>query len=160
MPSSATPKIKELARRLVQSEASALPTGQPSAAFRVCDILRQQLSQSVGVAGFRSLLSRALVMSHGEARWLKAVHVAGNGSLEGLEAAHAHLPQDEIAEGEILLVANLMELLVTFIGEELTLRLVAEAWRVSGLENVGPLERDDHGKKKQTNGTPTSPEDR
>ena len=136
MRNSAMPWIKELARRLVEHEASALPTDQLSAAFRVCETLGQQLSQFVGVAGFRSLLSRALVLSQGQARWLKAVHVAADGSLEGLEDAQANLTQDDMTDGEILLVANLIGLLVTFIGEDLTLRLILEAWQDHGFEDL------------------------
>ena len=121
MPSSPPPWITELARRLVEHEASVTPAEQLSAAFRVCETLRQPLSQLVGVSGFRSLLSRALIMSHERARWLKAVHVAGNGTLEGMVDAQARLPPDEIAQGEIFLISNIIRLLVTFIGEELTL---------------------------------------
>ena len=136
MPSSSNPKTKGLARRLVEHEASPLPADQVSPVFRVCDTLREPLSELVGMAGFRSLLSRALVLSHGQARWLKAVHVSRNGTMEGLEEAHAHLAPDEIAEGEMFLVANILGLLLIFIGEDLTLWLVTEAWKNRGLEDV------------------------
>ncbi|HEX5453228.1 MAG TPA: hypothetical protein VFX06_05495 [Stellaceae bacterium] len=84
-----------------------------------------------GVAGFRSLLSRALALADGEIRWLKAVHVDANGSLEGLD--EAQLSDAEIAEGEAVLVAHLLGLLVTFIGEALTLHLLHEAWPEASL---------------------------
>lgn len=136
MSSRSTPKTKELARRLVEHEASVLTAHPLSTTFRVCEALRQPLIQLVGVAGFRSILSRALVLSHGQARWLKAVHVAANGSLEGLGEAHAHLAQDEIAKGEMFLVANILGLLVTFLGEDLTLGLLTEMWQDRGLEDI------------------------
>jgi hypothetical protein len=50
-----------------------------------------------------------------------------DGSLNSLEAA-AGLPEDEIARGETVLIAHLVALLITFIGEALTLRLLQEAW--------------------------------
>jgi hypothetical protein len=130
MPNSATPKVKQLTSRLMAYEVAAIKSGgaHKSVAFRVCDKLRQPLSRLTGVAGFRSLLSRALALASGEVRWLKALHVAADGSLEGLDEPQEQLSHDEIAEGEVMLIAQLMGLLVTFIGQALTLRLVQEAW--------------------------------
>ena len=130
MPKVFHPKIREMARRLVEHEASALVADvHSSAALRCCERLRQPLARLAGVAAFRSLISRALSLSYAGAPWLNAVHVAANGSFEGLEAAKVHLSQEKIAEGEVLLVAHLIGLLVTFVGEEFTLQLVLEAWR-------------------------------
>jgi len=130
MPNSATQRLKVSARRLVVHETAATKSAgaQKSAAFRVCEKLRQPLSRLSGVAGFRSLLSRALALANDEACWMKAIHVKADGSLEGLEQAQAQLSETEIAEGEVVLIAQLIGLLVTFIGEELTLRLVQESW--------------------------------
>ena len=125
---SAPPRLRNIARRLLALEASSGRTreAEGSAAFPVCEKLRQPLSTLAGVAGFRSLLSRALALADGEIRWLKAVHVDANGSLEGLD--EAQLSDAEIAEGEAVLVAHLLGLLVIFIGEALTLHLLQEAW--------------------------------
>jgi len=111
-----------------ETAATKSAGAQKSAAFRVCEKLRQPLSRLAGVAGFRSLLSRALALTNDEARWMKAIQVKADGSLEGLEEAQAQLSETEIAEGEVVLIAQLIGLLVTFIGEELTLRLVQESW--------------------------------
>ena len=114
---------------MIYESAAAKPAGvNNSPAFRVCEKLRQPLSRLAGVAGFRSLLSRALALANDEACWMKAIHVKADGSLEGLEQAQAQLSETEIAEGEVVLIAQLIGLLVTFIGEELTLRLVQESW--------------------------------
>ena len=138
MPNMATPRVKAFARRLVIYEAAAdKPAGaHKSTVFRVCEKLRQPLSRLAGLAGFRSLLSRALALANGEAPWTKAIHVKPDGSLEGLEQAQAQLSEDEIADGEIILVAQLIGLLVTFIGEELTLRLVQESWPDGPFEDM------------------------
>ena len=130
MPNISTPRLKGFARRLVIYESAAVEPagGHKSQAFRVCEKLRQPLSRLAGVAGFRSLLSRALALANDEARWMKAVHAKADGSLEGLDEAEAQLSESEIAEGEVILVAQLIGLLLTFIGEELTLRLVQESW--------------------------------
>jgi hypothetical protein len=131
MPNNApSPKLKAFALRLVSYEAAmAKPSGaNPSTAFRVCEKLRQPLSRLAGVAGFRSLVSRALALGSAEVRWLKAVHVKADGSLEALAEAEARLSESDIAEGEAVLIAHLIDLLATFIGEGLTLSLVKEAW--------------------------------
>lgn len=110
--------------------------------FGVCEKLRQPLSMLAGVAGFRSLLSRALALAGDEVRWLKAVHVKADGSLEGLD--EAQLSDAEIAAGEAVLVARLIGLLVTFIGEALTVHLVQEAWpeaSLGGLDSEPERER-------------------
>lgn len=120
--------LRNLARRLLALEASAGKTraADGSAAFTVCEKLRLPFSTLAGVAGFRSLLSRALALASDEVRWLKAVHVSAQGSLEGLD--QAQLSDAEIAEGEAALVAQLIGLLVTFIGSTLTLQLLQLAW--------------------------------
>ena len=112
MPDSITPEVKALASRLMAYEAAAVKSGGPhkSVAFRVCDKLRQPLSRLAGAAGFRSLLSRALALASGELRWLKGVHVSADGSLEGLDEQQEELSQDQVAEGEVVLIAQLFGL--------------------------------------------------
>ena len=127
--SRATPKLRRFAQRLLALEAAAsTAAAQAPTAFRVCETLRRPLSRLAGVAGFRSLLSRALALATDEVRWLKAVQVTAAGSLEGLGGIEGQLSQAEIAQGELLLIAHLLGLLVTFIGPALTVRLVQEAW--------------------------------
>lgn len=130
---SATPSLRTLARRLLALEASSEKNraADGSAAFVVCEKLRLPFSTLAGAAGFRSLLSRALSLASDEVRWLKSVHVKADGSLEGLD--EAQLSAAEIAEGETVLVAQLIGLLVTFIGAILTLQLLQLAWPETSL---------------------------
>jgi len=128
MPNRTTPKLKEFARGLLAYEAAAGQRGAPRSPFRVCEKLRQPLGKVLGVAGFRALFSRALALASGEVSWLQGLHIKADGSLEGLQELEAKLEKDEIALGEVVLVARLMELLVTFIGPALTLRLIHDAW--------------------------------
>lgn len=130
MPDCATPKVKEFARQLLAYEAAAGKSAgaNPSAAFRVCEKLRHLLGTLTGTAGFRSLLSRALALSNEDVRWLKAVHVKADGSLEGLGDLEGKVSKGDFAKGEVSLIACLLGLLVTFIGEDLTLRLVRDVW--------------------------------
>jgi hypothetical protein len=119
-----------LARRLLKTEAESgtRAAGSPSVVFRVCERLYQSLSPLTGAAGFRALLARALTLAGEEVRWLKAVHVKGDGSLEGLGELEQQLSARELAEGELVLAANLLGLLVTFIGGNLTLQLLQDVW--------------------------------
>ena len=82
----------------------------------------------MGNGGFRALLSRALALASAEVPWLSAVHVDGDGALDGLAELEAQVDPGEIAEGRVVLLAQLLGLLVAFIGEDLTLRLTREAW--------------------------------
>lgn len=101
---------------------------ESSAVFRVCEKLRQHLSSLVGAAGFRSLLSRALVLAKAEVSWLGGLKINPDGSLAIPEPIEAQFDKDGAAKGEEALIAQLLGLLVTFIGEALTLRLVNDIW--------------------------------
>src|SRR4051794_9596997 len=112
------PAVRSLAGRLIALEGASEPSDGPvGAAVRACGKLRVPLSKLAGPAGFRSLLSRALAMAKAEAPSLGPIRVRPDGTLEGMEEV-----QD--AEGGVVVVAHLIGLLVTFIGEPLTLRLV------------------------------------
>ena len=125
----ANPKMRDLAERLVAYETSGNESAETRspAAFRVCEKLRPPLATLMGDAGFRALLSRALALATAEVPWL-AVQVRTDGSLEELEDPQAHPDPDTLFEGRIVLPAQLLGLLVGFIGERLTWRLVREVW--------------------------------
>jgi hypothetical protein len=125
-----SPAIRNLARWLLACEAAAAksPAGKSPGVISVCDKLRQHLSVLAGAAGFRSLISRALTLAQSEAPWLGAVRVREDGSLEWPGAETSQRTTEKTAKGEVALVAQFLGLLVTFIGESLTLRLVREVW--------------------------------
>jgi hypothetical protein len=130
-------EMRKFAKRLMDHEALESMSSQAARpAFLVSDKLRPYLSTLMGTGGFRALLSRALALAAAEVSWLRAVHVNGDGSLAGLEQAHAKLGPDEFLEGRIVLVAQLLGLMVAFIGEILTLRLVREVWPTVPLNDL------------------------
>src|SRR6266404_5858740 len=129
--SRATPKMRDFAKRLIAYEArgnKSLATKKIPPAFRVCEKLRAHLSTFMGNAGFRALLARSLALASAEVAWLRAMHVKADGSLEGLDELEAQLDPNEIAEGCVVLLAQLLGLLVAFIGEDLTLQLARDVW--------------------------------
>jgi len=134
--STASPAFRDLALRLCVHEAArAHRPGGANAAVRVCEELRVRLSKLMGVVGFSSLLSRALALARAEVPSLEAVRVRGDGSLDGFDPA----PQDEASEcanQDLVLVAHLLALLVTFIGAPLTLRLLRDAWPEAPIDEI------------------------
>src|ERR1035441_3881582 len=120
------PQTRDLALRLPAYEGIAGKTSEPTefAAFGVCERLRQPLITLAGVAGFRSLLSRALTLAMAEAPSLSAVQVAADGSLQGLDELRPQVDPGQAREAGIILITQLLGLLVRVVGEATTLQLV------------------------------------
>ena len=129
----ATPKLRSYAERLIANEMSgnASPETNPTTAIVVIKKLTPHFGALMGGGGFRALLSRALVLANAEVAWLSDLHVEADGSFEGLDKLEAQANREEIAAGGIVLLAQLLGLLTTLIGEELTLRLLSN---VNGFE--------------------------
>jgi len=90
--------------------------------------LRPQLTVLVGNAGFTALLGRALSLAASEAPWMKRMQVEAAGGLSGMAEAMASTGVEAIAEGSAYLVMQVLQLLVAFIGENLTMMMIVEAW--------------------------------
>ena len=121
-------KTRELARSLVASEAdAATPTllTEP-ASVRVYERLRRQLGAPVGTEGFHALASRALALAKSESPRLSAVQVTPNGDLSGLGDFESEMTADEDGEAGIILIAQLLGLFLTLLGEATTLRLIED----------------------------------
>lgn len=121
-------KTRDLARNLVTSEASAgMATLQAEpATIRVYERLRRQLGAPVGVGGFQQLASRALALAKSESPRLNSVKVAENGGLLGLGESQSLDDTVEDREVGIILIAQLLGLFLTFLGEATTLRLIED----------------------------------
>jgi hypothetical protein len=122
--------MRGFAERIIACEGNGnkASRGTKASAFPVPEKLRPQLATLMGRAGFRALLLRALALAKAEVPWLSGVQVDEEGSLEGWEEPRAQLDADKFLEGRVVLLAQLLGLLVAFIGENLTLRLVREVW--------------------------------
>jgi hypothetical protein len=139
----ANPKIRELAQRLLAHEATA---DDPSEAtmlpvMRVSEKLRRALSTLAGGSGFRSLLTRALSLAKVEAPVLSAVRIKPDGSLEDLNLLGDDHPA---AEAGVILIAKFLGLLIVFIGQSLTLKFVRDIWPDFPVADTEPLEKNDH----------------
>ncbi len=127
---SATPAIQNLARRLIALEAmcEAGSVSGISEAVRVCEKLRVPLAKFLGIDGYRSLMARALAMAKAETPSLDPVQVQSDGSLDGIG------PKD--AEAAVVILVHLLGLLVTFVGERMTLRLILDGWPDASLDET------------------------
>lgn len=117
-----SPNTREIAERLLVFEFGEKSSSGANAppAIHVCQKLGLPLSKLVGETGSRALLARALTLAKREAEVLSLVKVTDDGALEGWNGQ---------AEGaSTVLVAHLLGLVVTFLGEALTLRILRDVW--------------------------------
>ena len=131
-------KIRELAQQLFTDEVArdcGAEAPMPALAL-VAEKLRRPLVTLTGIAGFRSLLARALTLAKAQAPALNMVQVERDGSITGFGDDAA-----QVAEAGVMLIAELLGLLVTFIGEHLMLTLVRDAWPDLPILDDGTLEK-------------------
>lgn len=126
------PMLREFAHRLLAFEANAADFVGDwlSALSRVSEKLRLPLSALVGVAGFQSIMARALTLAKEEIPWLDTARVDAEGVL-ALDL-DPQLDTNRAAQGGVIVIAHLLGLLVDFVGKELTLTLVHEIWPDAG----------------------------
>jgi len=132
-------KMRALAKCLLTYEAIAGETSESMEAMtlRVYEKLRQSLGVFAGAAGFHSLASRALALARSEAPSLSAARITEDGSLQGLGEFKPEINIDKHRTGEegVILIARLLGLLLVFLGEALTLRLLKDTWPDAAFDN-------------------------
>ncbi len=136
----ATPKIRDWAESLIAYETS-LTSGESCDAvtpslFSTAEKLRPHFAALMGSVGFRALLTRALSLAAADVSWLRAVQVTADGGCEELAPAEGQPDPEKIAEGRVAVLAQLLGLMVAFIGEGLTLRLLSEVWPGLSLDGL------------------------
>lgn len=114
--------MRSLAKKLLALEAAAMPAPVAHGALsvKVSEKLRISLTRFAGADGFSALLGRAIALSRADAPSVQGLKVSADGSVVGLERVGD--------DAGVEIIAQLLGLLVTFIGEALTMRLVREAW--------------------------------
>lgn len=120
--------VRALAERLLALEVRPHGTTEelPGEAVRVLDHLGTALARFAGSDGSASLVRRALALARADDPALRRVSVKANGSLEGLERVSG--------DAVLAIIAHFLGLLVTFVGEPLTLGLVRDAWPDASLD--------------------------
>ncbi len=120
--------MRDLARKLLAASQTASDTHMHEV-VRACESLGIPIKKFAGVEGFASLMRRALALAGAEVPSLQSVKIGADGcpgGFEGLGADTGTGPGER--EAAVAVTAHLLGLLVTFIGEPLTMRLVRDAW--------------------------------
>ena len=122
--------MRSIAKHLIATETRAISSAKAATAavLPVTDKLRPHLATLVGNGGVRALLARSFALASAEVSWLRAAQISADGEMEGLEALAAELDPAKFLEGRVVLLAQLLGLLVAFIGPGLTSRLIGEIW--------------------------------
>lgn len=135
------PEMQNLARWLIAHERCGVnpseATAKATVCVCVCEKLRKPLSTLAGAAGYKAIISRALALAKAEVPSLDSLRVGEDGTLEVPGHAEPERDMDKAAEGDAALVAQLLGLLATFIGEALTMQLVRDVWPDAPFEGAG-----------------------
>jgi hypothetical protein len=133
-------KLRRFARQALVA-ATGVPAPQPdqlAAAFDVlCEHLRRRLHPMFGAAAIAALFARAHRVAVAEFSWLADV-VPKDGercALSGLQSVSRHLDPNTIADGLAAILAHDIGLLSTFIGDDLVMPLVQEAWGTASVSD-------------------------
>jgi hypothetical protein len=122
----------ELATWLLAKETGGEtdPPRLANAAERVGQKLSQRLGKSVSAAGAQALVARALKIARAEFPFLEGVSAGATPEecFAGLRKRVLSIEVSEVRTGLVAVLGILLDLLVGFIGEGLTLRLVRDVW--------------------------------
>jgi hypothetical protein len=116
--------VLEMARSLLAANQS--PPDSDAKGMLLNENLRLSITRLTGADAFSALLRRSVALARAQMPMLQSVKVSADGRIEDLDRLSNH---DDPARQEAVLAitAQLLELLVAFIGERLTHRLVREA---------------------------------
>jgi hypothetical protein len=129
-----SPALVELARRLVDHEAGTAPAAAAAAAAvavdRICLHLREDLKDILGSGGVSALLGRALTLARRDHPLLAGAAVANEPAacFTGLAGALAQGSDEEAATAGTFLVAHLLGLLASLLGEDLAIQPARRLW--------------------------------
>lgn len=130
--------MRDLAQRL-RATSRTISNSHVNEAVLVNEGLRLSLTRFTGADGFVSLLRRALALASADVPALRSVNLGADGHLNGWEQfiANAGTGAAGVAdEAAVAITSHLLGLLVTFLGEPFTLRLVREAWANTDLNEL------------------------
>jgi len=131
-----SPAVRTLARRVLLHEAGGRvePDALAEAAERASAQLRRRLADLIGLTGYTMLVARAVRLAQAEVPAVESVTVDAGagaaGSLRGVRAlVLANSDEPGVTEaGLSAILAHVIGLLITFIGEDLTKRQIREVW--------------------------------
>jgi hypothetical protein len=130
--SSATPPHHAVAQWLITAETGADdgPLSGSAAAGRVFVKLNQRLAQLITPVGAEALLKRAVHLCRTRFPFLESVEAPGttDSVIDRLRSSAATVESGQATEGFVIVLATLVTLLESFIGQDLTFRLLGDVW--------------------------------
>ena len=123
---------RDLARWLMAVEMSALPApaAVQDAAENVCQKLSRRLARVITLPGYSALLARALHLARAEFPILDGVRAGTTADqcLDGLSQWTENVEPSQMREALTAVLAGILGLLDTFIGRDLSVRLIRDVW--------------------------------
>ncbi len=126
-----SPKLVELARRIVEHEAGGYdPSASAAAVETACGRLKDHLVDVLGTGGVSALFGRTLHLAQREQPLLAKVAVSGEAGARftGLTESLAARTDEEAAAAAATILAHMFDLLVMLLGEELGMKPVRKLW--------------------------------
>ncbi len=119
-----------LARQTLAQESNGIESsnGSADACIRASEKLRIEMQRLVGITGYSTLITHAMTLGRMEDPWLESVVIEPDGSLVWRSDSAQVQDPDPLVSGCETLLARTMELLVIFLGETVTLRLLRNIW--------------------------------
>ena len=139
---SVTPAQLRLAQWLLQQESAGRdePAAAADAAALAWDKLSPRLANIFTIAGTHGIAKRAIYLAQRNFPLLRGVE--GEMGLNGLRGAMAEIDESEAAHAAAAVLANVIALSVTFIGEDLSLRAIRDVWPDAPLGEEDPLRQE------------------
>lgn len=133
-----SPNARRLARRILHREAGdeMSPDATVEAVGRALRKFHEQLTRLIGTGGFEALEARALDLAVEQHAFLRKLDLPRphNGG-PTLEALLPELDPADARAGAEAVLAHLIDLLLTFLGEEVGGRLLGQGWPELRAEN-------------------------
>jgi hypothetical protein len=135
-----SPQLRRFVQRALMEAAGAAHPDRAAlaAAFtKLCEFLHQRLKAVFGATAVVALFARGLTMAAVEFPWLAAVIAPGGAgcSFENV-AALQQIETETVEAGLAAVLAQDIELLTTFVGEDLILPVIQEAWGAAVIDQA------------------------
>ncbi len=136
---------RDLARWLLEEELSGRqgPYALAEAAERACQKLSGRVATLVTTTGYGALFARALFLTRADFPFLSSVQAGAvpENCFDGLRDGVSGVAGAELRDGLAAVLAGVIGLLATFIGDDLTVRLVRDVWPAAPFDEAVPDKR-------------------
>jgi hypothetical protein len=139
-----TPTAEQLAILVLSSgEDDDADTNRPDINFvRIFDMLHQLLAVRLGSRGCHALLNYALTLAAKDCPWLASISIGEDAVLDGFQG----LSRSQTYDGGLAILVKIIGLLDTFVGRNLTIRMLHNAWPdVIPMDDMGNWSGADNG---------------